>query len=592
MSLFSGLYVGVSGLSASQNSLNATAHNLANAETKGYVRQQVIQADSTYINWGVNHVSTLQTGLGTNIEAVRQVRDMFLDKSYRTEIGRQGFYKVQYEAVQEVESLFGEMEGVAFQDTLENLWVSLQELAKEPDSIVKRASIIQTSVNFIERAENISKQLNDYQVNLNTQIVNKVNRINQIATEIEDLNKKIRHYESNGMENANDYRDRRNLLLDELGEIATITYKENMDGVVTVNLEGVQLVTEDNTYKVGLKKVSSSSDMLKPIWETTGDDLFDLSKAITKSNGTDIGSLKGLLVARGTKPAKYTDVPNPNNTDPAYDYQGRWDYYNNQVETSAIMTVQAQFDQLIHGIVTTMNDILSPNKDIAIAADTTFNFADGTSLSVKAGDKIKILDVTNAPVGMDNAETMGEPLFSRKSMDRYKEIDENDYGIDFDGDGKLGKINIYMEEDETDNYSLFTLGEIEVNRKLLNNYSLIPLSANGGTGDYDIKIAEKLVEAWQTPFATLSPNTLTKYHFNGYYTAFMGGVANRGEQLYTISQNQESMVGSIESQRLQSMGVSSDEELTNLIKYQHAYNASARYITVIDDMLEHIITRM
>lgn len=592
MSLFSGLYVGVSGLSASQNSLNATAHNLANAETKGYVRQQVIQADSSYINWGVNHVSTLQTGLGTDIEAVRQVRDMFLDKSYRTEIGRQGFYKVQYEAVQEVESLFGEMEGVAFQDTLEDLWVSLQELAKEPDSIVKRASIIQTSVNFIERAENISKQLKDYQVNLNTQIVNKVDRINQIATEIEDLNKKIRHYESNGMENANDYRDRRNLLLDELGEIATITYKENMDGVVTVNLEGVQLVTEDNTYKVGLKKVSSSSDMLKPIWETTGDDLFDLSKAITKSNGTDIGSLKGLLVARGTKPAKYTDVPNPNNTDPAYDYQGRWDYYNNQVETSAIMTVQAQFDQLIHGIVTTMNDILSPNKDIAIAADTTFNFADGTSLSVKAGDKIKILDVTNAPVGMDNAETMGEPLFSRKSMDRYKEIDENDYGIDFDGDGKLGKVNIYMEEDETDNYSLFTLGEIEVNRKLLNNYSLIPLSANGGTGDYDIKIAEKLVEAWQTPFATLSPNTLTKYHFNGYYTAFMGGVANRGEQLYTISQNQESMVGSIESQRLQSMGVSSDEELTNLIKYQHAYNASARYITVIDDMLEHIITRM
>lgn len=592
MSLFSGLYVGVSGLNASQNSLNATAHNLANTETKGYVRQQVLQADSTYINWGVNHISTLQTGLGTDIAAVRQVRDMFLDKSYRTEVGRQGFYKVQYEAVQEVESLFGEMEGVAFQDSLEDFWISLQELAKEPDSIVKRASIIQTSVNFIERAENISKQLNDYQINLNTQIINKANRINEIATEIEELNKKIRHYESNGMENANDYRDRRNLILDELGEIATITYKENMDGVVTVNLEGVQLVTEDNTYKVGLKKVSSSSDMLKPIWEVTGDDVFDLSKAITKNNGTDIGSLKGLLVARGTKAAKYTDIPNPNNTAPAYDYQGRWDYYNNQVETSAIMTVQAQFDQLIHGIVTTMNDILSPNKDIAIVADTTFNFADGTSLSVKAGDKIKILDVANAPVGMDKAETMGEPLFSRKSMDRYKEIDENDYGIDFDGDGKLGKINIYMEEDETDNYSLFTLGEIEVNRKLLNNYSLIPLSANGGTGDYDIKIAEKLVEAWQTPFATLSPNTLTKYHFNGYYTAFMGGVANRGEQLYTISLNQESMVGSIDSQRQQSMGVSSDEELTNLIKYQHAYNASARYITVLDNMLEHLIMRM
>lgn len=591
MSLMSGLYVGVSGLRASQNSLNATAHNLANAETKGYVRQQVVQADSPYLNWGINHISTLQTGLGTNIAAVRQVRDIFLDKAYRTESGRQGYYEVQYEAVQEIESLFGEMEGVAFQDTLEKFWVSLQELSKEPDSIVKRTSIIQTAVSFIEHAENISKQLKDYQVNLNTQIINQVNRINQIATEISDLNKTIRHYESNGMENANDYRDRRNLLLDELGKIARITYREDMDGVVTVNLEGVQLVTEENTYKLGLEKIGPSSEMLKPVWESTGDDVYDLSK-LASSKETDIGSLKGLLIARGAKSAKYTDIPNSDNTDPAYDYQGRLDYYNNQVESHIIMTVQAQFDQLIHGIVTTMNDILSPNKDITVAAATTFNFADGTSLSVPAGGKIKILDVANAPVGMDKDETMGEALFNRKSMVRYKEIDENDYGVDLDGDGILGKVKIYMEEDETDNYSLFTLGEIEVNPNILKNYSLIPLSANGGTGEYDIKIAEKLVEAWQKPFATLSPNTLTKNNFNGYYTAFMGNIATRGEQYYTMSVNQKSMVASIESQREQVIGVSTDEELTNLIKYQHAYNASARYITVIDNMLEHLITRM
>ncbi len=592
MSLMSGLYVGVSGLRSSQNSLNTTAHNLANAETKGYVRQQIVQADSPYINWGINHISTFQTGLGTNIAAVRQVRDIFLDKAYRTESGRQGYYEVQYEAVQEIESLFGEMEGVPFQDTLEKFWISLQELSKEPDSIVKRTSIIQTAVSFIEHAENISKQLNEYQVNLNTQIINQVNRINQIAAEIGDLNKTIRHYESNGMENANDYRDRRNLLLDELGKIARITYRENMDGVVTVNLEGVQLVTEENTYKMGLEKIGPSSDMLKPVWESTGDDVYDLSKITTGGKETDIGSLKGLLIARGDKPAKYTDIPNPNNTDPAYNYQGRLDYYNNQVEPYVIMTVQAQFDQLIHGIVTTMNDILSPNKEITVAAATTFNFADGTSLSVPAGGKIKILDVANAPVGMDKNETMGEALFNRKSMVRYKEIDENDLGIDLDGDGILGKVRIYMEEDETDNYSLFTLGEIEVNPNILNNYSLIPLSVNGGTEEYDIKIAEKLVEAWQEPFATLSPNTLTKNNFNGYYTAFMGNIATRGEQYYTMSVNQKSMVASIESQREQSIGVSTDEELTNLIKYQHAYNASARYITVIDNMLEHIITRM
>jgi flagellar hook-associated protein 1 FlgK len=69
-------------------------------------------------------------------------------------------------------------------------------------------------------------------------------------------------------------------------------------------------------------------------------------------------------------------------------------------------------------------------------------------------------------------------------------------------------------------------------------------------------------------------------------------LANRGDQLYTISTNQESMANSIDSQRQQTAGVSSDEELTNLIKYQHAYNASSRYITTVSEMLEHIIMRL
>jgi len=577
MSLMSSLYIGVSGLGVSQNSLNTTAHNLANVDTAGFVRQQVVQVDSTYLNWGVTHISTLQSGLGVDIATVRQVRDMFLDKSYRQEVGRQYFYEVQSEAVDEVESMFGELEGVTFQDTLDGLWTSIQELEKDP-SDVTRASLVQTAGKFIDRAEIISKQLNDYQVNINSQISNKVDRVNEISEGIKSLNDKIRYYESSGTEKANDLRDDRNNLLDELGQIVSITYKETANGTVTVNAEGVPLVTEDQTFKMGTEKISASSDMLKPIWITHGNiDVFNLDKATSSVDNTDIGSLKGLLVSRGSETANYTDIPliGTNATD--IEKATAITDYNNKINASVIMTVQAQFDQLIHGIVTTINDVLSPNKKVTLD--------DGTTKS-----EVRILDVANAPVSKDSSKTMGEALFNRKSMDRYR--DPTHYEIANSGGLITASSRVYNEEDPSDNYSLFTLGEIEINPAVLSDYSKIPLSSNAGSGEYDIKTTEALITKWQEKFATLSPNTLTVNNFNDYYTAFTGELANRGKQLDTISTNQASMVSSIDNQRQQVAGVSSDEELTNLIKFQHAYNASARYISVISDMLEHVISRL
>jgi flagellar hook-associated protein 1 FlgK len=136
------------------------------------------------------------------------------------------------------------------------------------------------------------------------------------------------------------------------------------------------------------------------------------------------------------------------------------------------------------------------------------------------------------------------------------------------------------------------LGEIEVNPDILHNYSHIPLSNNTGSGEFDIESAKELLSKWQEPFATLSPNTLTVNNFNEYYTSFMSEIANRGEQLNTISTNQASMVESIDNKRMEVTGVSSDEELTNLIKYQHAYNASARYVNVVSEMLKDIIDKL
>jgi len=576
MSSLGGLYIGVSGLNVSQAALNTTSHNLANVDTKGFVRQQVILSDFQYIKLGESYMSSLQQGMGADFVAVKQVRDSFLDQAYRGEIGRQAFYEAQYQAVGEIEGLFGELEGVAFQDTLEDYWTSLQELAKEPDSVVARASLIQTAVTFTERAENIANQLKDYQINLNTQIVNQVNRINEIGDDLNGLNIKIRHYESGGVERANDLRDQRNLLLDELGKMTNITYKENPSGLVNVNVEGVPFVNEDSVFYMSTKKISDSSEMLQPVWVSHGDvSVFNLDKIPSSKDNTDIGSLKGLLIARGQEQANYKDIPLIDDYETEAAYNLAVVDYNNKIDSSVIATVQAQFDQLIHGVVTTINNILSPNKEVKLS--------DGTTLM--------ILDEENAPVGMDTNNTMGEALFNRKSMNRYNEPEDiqivNDKGL-----LETITVRVYNDEDKKDNYSLFTVGEIEVNKNILENYSYIALSSNSGSGDFDIVAAEKLLSEWQRPFSTLSPNTLTKNNFNEYYTSFISEIANRGEQLNTISSNQASMVESIDNQRMAVTGVSSDEELTNLIKYQHAYNAAARYVNVVSEMLEHIIMNL
>lgn len=580
MSLMSSLSTGVSGLNVSQSALNTTAHNLANVNTKGYVRQQIVQADHSYIKWGVTAVSTLQTGLGVNIETIRQVRNTFLDKSYRQELGRQGFYKTQYESVNEVESMFGELEGVAFQDSLSSLWTSIQELSKEPDAIEVRATLVENAKSFLERASTISKQLASYQSNLNSQISDKVKNINDIASKINKLNEQICRYESNGVENANDLRDQRNNLLDELGGLINITYKENADGIVTVTAEGYPLVSETQTYQMGTATVSDTSSLLKPIWTSYGDiDVFNMNMIPSTSGNTDVGSLKGLLYSRGTKEANYTDIPLRENYASDADYQAAVNTFNSEINTSVIMTVQAQFDQLIHGVVTAINDIFAPNKKVTID-----DGAGGTK-------EIYIFDEENAPMGMDEPDyTTGEALFNRKSTDRYYTVNNLTY-TDEDGNTFTKNVRVYNEESKDDFYSLFTLGEIEVNPEITNNYSKLPLSANK-SGEVDKKAADALLNLWNKSFASISPNSLSVSNFKDYYTHFIGDLATRGNELKTISENQATMVGNIDDQRQQTAGVSSDEELTNLIKFQHAYNASSRFINVIDQMLEHIITRL
>jgi len=587
MPLMGSLYVGTSGLQTSQNALNTTAHNLSNIDTVGYTRQQVQQSTRDYIKLSTDpkSVNNKQTGLGVVYSRVKQVRDYFLDKTYRKESGRSMFYQVSTEVLEEVESQLGEMNGEAFQTTITDFWTSIQELAKDPASSVTQGLLVQKASEFIERANAVYGGLSSYQNNLNLQIKKRVDTINKYGEQLLELNDAIRAVEAGNVEKANDLRDARNQILDELASYADIDYDENAYGDVWVQIEGVDFVKGDNCYKIELD-VDETTGFYTPFWPYNasytiqadgtrkymidGAEVFDLSREISSDYNTDIGGLKAMLLARGDHRADYTDLA-----------PGKYD----GVSQSVVMNIQAEFDQLIHNVVTKVNEILAEGAGVQ-QGDLTL--ADGTTL--------ENVRYCKSDVGGYLRDDEGKPIqmFTKVATDGYRKVSVSEEVLDADGKGTGTFENVeywvFNEEDPAHTDSLYTIRNLEINQELMQKPSMLGLRKPEHSED--IGVADKLKAAFTEEAYTLNPNVKKKTTFVDYYSDLVSQVANSGYVFRSIYLNQESTVESICSAREQVVGVSSDEELSNMIRFQNAYNASSRYINVVSEMLEHLITAL
>jgi len=556
MSLMSGLFVGVTGLQTSQNALNTTAHNLTNVETKGYVRQQVLQQDKVYNNIGMASVSKMQTGLGVEYAQVRQVRDTFLDQSYRKENGRSAFYEVNYEATSEIETLLGEFDGVAFQESLGDLWTSVQELQKDPTSAVTQGSLVNTATQFLERAQAVYNGLSDYQDTLNSRIKGYVDEINQLGESILELNEKITKEEI-GESEANDLRDQRNLCLDKLGALVNMTYSTNADGGIDVMIEGVSFVNRDMVFKMDTTQ-DLGTGFYTPVWpQNDNAPVFSVNQEISTDLNTDIGQLKAIILARGDRRANYTDMASDTYNYGIYDDGTPKGKQLQSTGSSIIMNIQAELDQMVHSMVTTVNNILTKEYD---AANPT------------VPDSAKSTYTTS--------DDLPNELFVRLGTTRYKE--------------SSGTYS-YVSEDSKDHSnidSLYTISNLKINSTIAKT----PTELGKGFKTEDMKVdqemADRIAEAFTNTFSSLNPNMTQKYNYQSYYDAMVGQVATTGSVYQSIVSAQETAVAQLEDSRQMVIGVSSSEELTNMIKYQNAYNAASRYINACNDMLEHLLTRL
>ena len=571
---FGSFYVGTSGLQSSQNALNVVANNLSNVDTKGYVRQQVIFSDKHYLK--LKNVTTStnmqQSGIGVSIGDVVHARDIFLDKAYRLENGRQSFYSNTYEVVTQVEDLLQELDGEELKNALQDLRTGFQQLAEAPADSVNQNLVIQQSQILLGRFSALYSDLQSYQYNLTNQVKDKLNNINDIGDQIYQLNLYIQKVESAGIETAMTARDQRDVLLDELSSYVNITYSEDATGFVNVQLEGTDFVADYGCNHLDLQK-DKTTGFYTPYWSNLSDpdkdkytylykNLLDIS---TESN-TDVGSLKALLYQRGNGFGTYADLEN----DKAYA----------KIEDCTLMETEAEVDRLFHYIATSINDLLAPN----ISAGDALNLGTGTLTATDANGNTyvidantKILDTANCSVGADKSLPPAE-LFTRRGVDRYTEVtgaDGNTYYI-------------YNEEDTTDTAKCYCITGCEINSELLREESKLPMMRQDGAVNY--ALADQLQDLWDASSMTIDPTDNSPCAFEEFYDKMIDKLGTDGNVYYSSSQTLDTTVSSLDNQRQQVSGVSSDEELTHMVKYQAAYNAASRYITVISQMTELIVT--
>ncbi|MBP8967764.1 MAG: flagellar hook-associated protein FlgK [Lachnospiraceae bacterium] len=629
MSLWSDLSLGVTGLQASTNALNTVAHNITNADTEGYTRQQVELDDRRYITLSKtgSAISYQQAGLGVYYSNAKQVRDYFLDKTYRTELGRQDFYEVSKNTLNEVEDLLGELNGASFQKSMSDLWTAVQELTKDPCNSVTQGALVSEAAEFLERARSVYNDLAGYQDNINFQVLQDVKTINDYGKKILELNSTIQKIEL-GEEKANDFRDQRNLILDKLSALCNINYTEDQYGSVSVQIEGEDFVKGSLCYEIWID-IDSQTGFYTPYWPqnsnysvvpggdpkavdntifTTdgkkGDRIynieaahvFDTDRPISSEANTDVGKLRSLLYARGDRRADYTDIR-----------------FYDDVKDSVLMNIEAEFDQLIHNVITAVNGVLENAAGVKTVSATS---TDATDLAIynaiKAqdakwydGKEYKIHeDADDGFNYMEDANGAPLQLFQKSTTDGYTRYDLgaalgnfwvfneeelpkfNSRGQVVDNDGNVIDQNKLADL----KYSLYSVANTCINQTLQQTPSLMGFRLEDGSED--IATMEALKRVFTDEIYTLNPTVIKKVSLNEYYSDLVSQVSNSGYMYNSIYENQAKTVAAAESAKDQVEAVSSDEELSNMIKFQSAYNASSRFINVVDEMMEHLITSL
>ncbi len=572
-STFYGLEVARSGLYTSQNQLNVTGHNIANVETVGYTRQRLDTAALEPIAYNVQFAVDNSATAGRGVEAlnVNQIRDPFLDMTYREEASDLGYWETLREEYSMIEMLYNstldKADGVSLDTSvngaLEQFHAALSAFESDPATKELRTALVLSGTALTESFNYAYEKLVEQHNDVNDAIKVQVDTINDLTANIANLNRQIFAYEMTG-DKANDLRDEQNLMIDQLSAIVKIDYHENSQGYLVVTLNGRELVDGVDSFKLA---VESEPGFGAP---------NQLDVLANEPEASMAYQYNIVWADAFGQPSKYPG-------DKVY------------VESGSLRAYLEMRDSLDHGIPSAVEDLNNLARKIAMEINEvhingyTMPFIEESMIGHTIDD-IKRYDANG------NLIPAATDPFPTDTLEV------------FDADGNLISSTDYYESTtgiaffyiEVGGYENLTAGNFRISDEVQLNPYLVAaaaekvhpeggedgaFSSNQNTGD-KLNII-KIMELFDRENEMGMPD-----NYSDGLKALITDVSSVLANFNSLHSAQEVRVEALVSQRVSISGVSIDEEMTNIITFQHAYNANARIITAIDEELDTLINKM
>ncbi|GIO67578.1 flagellar hook-associated protein 1 [Paenibacillus cookii] len=493
--------------------MNTTGHNIANANTQGYSRQSVGMAATRPLEYPGLYKSTAPGQLGTGVEVsyIKRIRDTFLDDQFRDTNRSLGEWEAQAGTLSKLEKIFNEPSETSLTTVIDNFWKSWSELSKDPENVTARKIVKENALAMVDAFNEISKKLTDMQQDLTTSLSMNAQNINTLTKQIADLNRQIYKIEGTG-DNANDLRDQRDLIVDQLSKLANVTVVEDDIGY-RVAMGGMELVNGEN-----------STDTTAADWEGAYS-----GKTLTS------GEMFGTIKSRDVIVKDYID----------------------------------QLDQLANSIA---------NGEVEITVPAGSVLPEGTVLNgvtYSGANRTLTQDLTTTVKGINGLHQLGYVFGppATKGVDIFTSIG---------GNITAGTIQLNPVIDKDPNQIASTLRV-----------------TTGTNGDVAVKgnntlalLMSQLKDSKFTFNPIASNNAFTKGTVDDYYRSIMGQLGVESREAQRQESNNQLLVDQVDSRRQSVSGVSMDEEMANLIKFQHAYGAASRFMTTMDQNLDKIINSM
>ena len=554
--IFSALSSAKLGLLAQQLAIEVTGQNIANVETEGYSRQDVTFEANTprhAIKYGSMH----QIGTGVRVAGIERAHDQFLFEQIMDEGDLTGSTEVKKDIFEQLEILFNEGSGRSLNDALSSFFASVHDLATNARGLPERADLVSKAENLASTFNQTGKQLYTIQRNIDATIETEVTEINSLTTQIGKLNENIHASEPASQYKANDLRDNRDRLVKELSKKIDIQLIEESDSQISLTLkDGTALVLKDQVFDLSTS-INGNNESFYDVYIDTGSTTKDITSTITG------GELRGYLDMRDTEVESILDKMNILSASFIQEFNGihRAGF---GVDGSSGLDFFSALD------VTVDHDV--DNTGTAVVSMTN---ASPTTISV---DEFEIAFTGSNAFTLNNLTTnasSGTFTFTTGSTFNIKD----GFAVTISGAAVSGdKVTFSVSEDSASGMAVSST--ITANTR-----KIAAGTTTNGDGANALLMAD-LQNTLSFNSVTWSGSASGSYTFDEYYNAVVSTIGIESFSAQSTLRQQEGIMLQLNSRRESISGVSIDEEMIKMIKFQQAYNASARMISVVDEMLD------